>query len=239
MAKAPLSLEIELELRDKNGKLLSRKRFKSHSFVRNFLKILRASFATTSKVASVDRTASSNYGYVVANKVPSGNVNAPKSTGNVASDLYVAWGAMIAGGNPLSFYFGGLDAPSGDPSFGIVAGYSDQAVSVDDYNLISPYTHGSGAGKLSYGQVTVEDVAAVGGTTRLRLIRTFTNDHTESQTVREIGLIYKGTSTYTGSQYEVYPSFTMFLIARDVLGTPQTIPSGATLTVRYIFSTTV
>jgi hypothetical protein len=117
--------------------------------------------------------------------------------------------------------YGGI-APAGDTSAGILVGTSDTPVSLAQYNLLGLISHGTGSGQLSYGATVVEDLT-IETTYYFRIIRTFTNNSGASITVREIGLFLK-------------PHVQSFMFARDVPTSPITIPSGSTLTVRYIIS---
>jgi hypothetical protein len=128
-----------------------------------------------------------------------------------------------------------MNAPQNDDTYGIQAGTSPASVSRDDYMLGGKILSGSGNGQLAYGSMTVESPDGTPPNTVFRAIRTFTNNTGENITVYEIGLV-------AANQYGYYqssaPTPAYILVARDVLTTPQTIPSGATLTVRYIFTVT-
>jgi uncharacterized membrane protein YczE len=82
--------------------------------------------------------------------------------------------------------------------------------------------------------MTVEDTDGTPPDTTFRVIRTFTNNTSSPITVYEIGLAIANAYNIGGTTIYTY----YFLIARDVLSSPQTIPAGATLTVRYIFKVT-
>ena len=117
-----------------------------------------------------------------------------------------------------------LKAPSGDDSYGIVVGTGTKSVELDDYNLESKITHGTGSGQLSYGEcspygVTSDTRADVG------LQRSFDNNSGADITINEIGMIlkvYDGANTY------------YTLIMRDVISTT-TVPNGGRVTVKYWF----
>jgi hypothetical protein len=194
-----VNVQIETEIRDKDGKLIKKSRQEAHSLLKNFACFLYALLGAT----SVTRN----------------------NTSGSSATFYGSFTVTSAGTeHPLS-----CAAPSGDDSFGIQVGTSDTAVTRDDYKLGSKISHGSGSGQLAYGSMTVEAVDGTPPASRFRVIRVFSNNTTETITVKEIGLAIRN----------VWMSLNQaFLIARDVLTSPQDVPSGATLTVRYIFEVT-
>jgi hypothetical protein len=127
-------------------------------------------------------------------------------------------------------------APLGNDAYGIQVGSGTTAVSRDNYALATKISHGTAAGQLSYGAMTVEDTDGTPPDTVFRLIRTFTNNTTDPITVYEIGL------AIANSYHPIYDSWSLttyyFLITRDVLSAPLTVPAGATLTVRYVLKVT-
>jgi hypothetical protein len=116
------------------------------------------------------------------------------------------------------------DAGAGVSSHGIVVGSSDTPVTRDDYKLGSQIAHGNGTGQLMYGAMSWDTPTAYGTGYLIRAIRVFTNNSGGDVTVKEIGVII----SYSSSLY-------YFLIIRDVLSTPVTIPNGYSWTVRYNF----
>ncbi len=195
-----LQLELECEVRDKNGKLISKHQQVSKSLLKNFALALKGIMAGSlqNKSVTLKDTSGISRGYPYMS----------------TAYLYIFF----------------VNAAAGDANFGILVGSGTKAVTRDDYNLVSKIAHGSEAGQLAYGATTVEDPDGTPPDTVFRVIRTFTNNYAESITVNEIGLAFH---TYDNSAGAL-----CFLIARDVLSTPQSIPSGATLTVRYIFKVT-
>ena len=125
-----------------------------------------------------------------------------------------------------------INSGFGDSSFGLVVGSSDAPNTVNQYTMGAIITNGTGAGQLSYGTHTIENPQNPPNTNywMFKIIRTFTNNSTSSVTVKEIGLIVKCKDSGNALRY--------WLIARDVIN-PVTVPSGSTLTVRYIFKITV
>lgn len=188
-----IGLEYELEIRDKQGKLISKTRRESHSFVRNFIRMLKIFF-----------------GRIESESLPNTAGGTSPFYGYTPSCLICIAMSVNAG--------------SGSEAYGIRVGTSSQAFSREDYELIERITHGTGEGQLLYGATMVEEYAETDSEAYFRFTRTFTNNSGSAVTVREIGVAIRqkiGNNNY------------YFLIARDVLDTPQEIPDGATLTVRY------
>jgi hypothetical protein len=104
-------------------------------------------------------------------------------------------------------------------------GSSDAPIAIDQFNLGAKIVHGTGAGQLSYGAMTVEPLTKTATTWSFRMVRTFTNGSGGVVTVREIGLVL------------AVPS--RVLLARDLVVPARDIPAGGTLTVRYIPTQTV
>jgi hypothetical protein len=205
--------EVEIELRDRSGRKIFKKRFRSKSFVSNFLKILRTHA----------------YGY-------SG------SSSLTVYGAYVVTGVKDHSGNEVSFqiysvsatepsYYLNVNAPVNDANFGIRVGSGSTPPTANDYNLANPIAHGTGSGQLLYGATTIESVVVEDSNkTSFRIIRTFSNSSGATVIVREIGLSFKWYRPGYGYSYA--------LLARDVLSNEVSVPDGATLTVRYILSTT-
>lgn len=126
---------------------------------------------------------------------------------------------------------GYINGDSGDENEGIVVGSSDVAVQYDDYALGSKIAHGTGAGQLVYNAQSLENLQYSGGVISFRVTRTFTNNSGSSVDVKEIGM-YMRQLDNTGTARNI-------CVARDVLASPQSVPDGATLTVRYTISVTV
>jgi hypothetical protein len=220
---ANLEVLIECEVRDKNGKILSVHRQKSKSLLKNFAKMLRTMLYPSLPTA------------------PSTNTVAVTTSLYDTSGASKSFYASLVGWSPGTSYYFGLyplcaGAPAGNDAYGIQVGTGTGAVTRDDYQLVYKILNGTGSGQLSYGAMTVEDTDGTPPDTVFRLIRTFTNNTSSSITVYEIGLVIANVYVPWGSSFS--PTTSYFLIARDLLSTPQTIPAGATLTVRYIFKVT-
>jgi hypothetical protein len=208
---ANLDLILECEIRDKNGKLISIHRQPSKSLLKNFARMLRT---------------------MLNNAIPTGAISSTVTLKDVNGASNPFYGAFIAGGTSGLAPLCAL-APQYDDSYGIQVGAAATSVDRDQYQLSGKIPNGTSAGQLTYGSMTVEDTDGTPPDTTFRLIRTFTNNTTGDVTVWEIGLAIANTIDNYGSF-----SSNKFLTARDVLSSPQTVPAGATLTVRYIFKVT-
>ena len=185
---------IEIEVRDKKGKILEKRREEAHSWVGNFIKALYGLLATSAiknTTISIIDTENQSIGF-------------PQVPSESDSVLFVK-------------------AVAGNDDFGIIVGSGNTPVTLDDYNLEAKIPHGTGTGQIQYNYTTMEEPVISDNNISFRIIRTFTNVSGGDIIVREIGLVALKYSKY-------------FLIARDVLETPVTVPHEATLTVRYIIS---
>jgi hypothetical protein len=220
-----LKLYLECEVRDKNGKLLSKHKQESKSLLKNFMVILQGIFNISVPKTSIP--SGTNTIYTVTVKDTSG---ANKNVGVGLLFYYYLNQTAYFIFLPLS-----MNAPQNDDTYGIQVGSSPASVTRDDYMLGGKILSGSGNAQLVYGAMTVEIPDGTPPDTVFRAIRTFTNNTSDNITVYEIGLVIANLVESVGSSL-LTPIYV--LIARDVLTTPQTIPSGATLTVRYIFKVT-
>jgi len=194
---------INTEVRDKEGKIIEKRKEKCNTYVKNFLMLLNAAFKPgTSDVVDTGGT-----------------------TRTTGAKYCVTWNWWVqqAGGYDRAFTLYGSDggwtptAPEADDTYGIIVGTSDQAVSASDYNLISKIAHGDSAGQLYHYATTMLEPTVDGNTVRQRFERTFKNNSGADITVKEIGLVVKTSE----DNYLV-------MIIRDVV-TPVTVPAAGSL----------
>ena len=126
------------------------------------------------------------------------------------------------------------EADAGNDDYGIVVGVGSDPVSPSDYALSSKIAHGTASGQLQYGECSFEVLETVGQTVSVKVKRAFTNGSGADITIYEIGLISRWYKKVGATEEGVW----YFLMIRDVLATPVTVPDGATLTVRYIIQVT-
>ncbi len=172
--KALIEGFIELEVRDKNGKLIEKRIERSHSFVKNFLAALRTIFFLNAII---------NGNMSPSEEIDTNGNPRKQTTGFTHND----WGIFD------------LVKSLGSTKAGIVVGSGTTTPTPNDYKLASPIADGTGAGQLQYGTIDSPDISCDGNTCKLIIIRTFTNGSGGDVTVTEIGLQaqrYYGSTEY-------------------------------------------
>jgi hypothetical protein len=150
--------EVEVEVKDKDGKIIFKKRMRSKSFVAHFLQILRI------QAYAYPGTNSGTF-YTAL-------VTAPLKDHSGSSIQYVIYSPSSG---EQSYYLN-VNAPTGDSNYGIRVGSGSTTPTANDYNLANPIAHGTGSGQLMYGATTVETVVIENDSkTSFRIIRTFSN----------------------------------------------------------------
>jgi hypothetical protein len=164
-----LGLEYDVEVRDKNGKLISRQHGKSHSWLKQFIQMMMAEWqfayggTNPTAVSIIDETGAAR------NMPPIYSL----------AFQYCAWA---------------INAPAGSSEYGVKVGGGDTPNSLTTYALASPISHGTGSGQLVYGAHTIESVINPSGNDlTFRTTRVFTNTSGASVTVKEIGITTKRT----------------------------------------------
>lgn len=198
-------------------------RYKSKSMVANFARMLRTFFVTVSFTAGTSASPTIWYTF---DPVTYTTVTGLDGSTTPLQIKVTRTGGQTVLRSPLA-----LDAPAGDSSFGLVAGRGTAPVSIDDFRLATQYTEGSSSGQLVHSACSVESLAISGGVASFRVVRTFTNAYTSSQTITEVGLIAR----FTHYEYNQFTE-TRFLIARDLLVTPIVLDPSKSVTFRYLFS---
>ena len=112
-------------------------------------------------------------------------------------------------------------------NLGPVVGSGTAAVSIDDYQLATQITHGTGIGQLSFGAVTFNAPQTSGQSRYFEIVRQFTNSSGGTVTLNEIGLHMNNE-----------PSSYYYLCLRDVLSSSIEVADGKVLTVTYRILTT-
>jgi len=206
MPKLPFKMMVELEVRDKNGRIVKKHRQMSHSFLKQWLQFLRCQTSITFGGSGI-------------------SISVVDETGTARTFPY-AWNETF---NHEALI---CNAPVGNNTYGIVVGISDAPNTINTYSLGAKISHGTGSGQLQYGGHTFDDISNPSGNILVfRIIRTFSNGSGSTITVKEVGLLIVNWDSQGYSR--------SYLIARDVLSTPVSVPNGMTLTVRYIFQITV
>jgi len=159
-------LYYEVEVRDKDGKLLHRERRRANSYLKQYIALLKGLYFHKYNVNSI------------------GNVTVT-DTGGVSR-------AYPSSGSSLNVSGIALKADAAEGDYGLMVGASDGANIVTTYSLGTPIAHGVGAGQLQYGASVVEDPSNPSGMDWIiRIIRTYTNGSGGSVTVKEIALYTK------------------------------------------------
>jgi len=159
-----ISLEYEVEVRDKNGKLTSRQKGVSHSYLKQFIAFLKAQWqgAYGGSIGSVSITDTGGNARTI-----------PRSAAAAFNTTALQCGCGVA-----------------SSAYGVVWGTSDTPNILTTYSLGSQIVHGVGAGQFSYGAQTFDDPTNPSGLIWIfRIIRTATNNSGGTITVKEIGLI--------------------------------------------------
>jgi len=198
---ANVQIGYEIEIRDKNGKVIKRISKPSKSFVSNFLQWLLTGLVSTPYTFK-DRT---------------------------GTDREVLTHISPQSGVDVEFINMDVKGPADDVNYGILVGYGTTSPAPSDYDLESPAPNS----ELKAYETTLEEYGVSGNETYATFKRVFENVSGADKTINELGLAAKyyrkvGTDE-RGPWY--------FLLIRDVLSTGQTVPAGATVTVRYKIKT--
>ena len=162
-AKAP-QIYWEIEVKDKNGKVISKKQASAKSWLVAFITLLKGQFA----VSADAQTGTNNVS--VVDEGGTGRNFPP----------FITYGTN-------SFSCLGAAANVNE---GIVVGSGNTANLITTYMLTSKILHGSTSGLLLYGASSIEDVTNPSGNDlQFRITRTFTNNTGATVTVKEIGII--------------------------------------------------
>jgi len=154
-----ITARYELEVRDKEGKLIEIKKGESHSFLENFIQMLYGILwgVVTNTSGSVTNTGGLSEGYP-----------------NVDS---------------LADYLAMVRAGAGYDTHGIWVGSGTTPVAKTDYNLASKISHGTGAGQLDYGYSYLDAPYQEAGKMKIRMYRNFTNLSGSPIDVNEAGIV--------------------------------------------------
>ena len=219
----PMRGFIEIEVRDREGRVIQRGRHEMRSFTNNFLKVIEAFF-----------NAYGNYspGYV-AKPASKATVVAPDGSSKDAwTEAYMDY--RRGGGVAMA-----TRAGDNVDTYGIVVGSGTAPFNLNNYALATKIAHGTGAGQLDYDAMSLDDLGLDTSVSppvyRIRLMRGFKNLTSSSITINEVGIIARN---YWKSEKGALNDVT-FLIARDVLPTSYTVPAGGSATVVVVIEVTM
>lgn len=157
------------------------------------------------------------YAFVLSGSNQTNTVTTKNTAGSDAS--------LFSGYSNQAWTFMVACAPIATDTWGIQIGRGTTPVTKTDYALETKCAHGLLTNQFQYGNSSIEDVEGVDPISKFRIIRIFTNGSGSSISINEIGLVISNTGG-------------LFLIARDVFTSPIAVPTGSTLTIRYVFSVT-
>jgi hypothetical protein len=210
----PLRGYIEVEVRDREGRIVGRGRHEMRSFLNNLLRILEGEMNAIGGAAL-------NYAGLVASATV---IKTDGSSSTAWTEWYI--GNKYAGGVPFA-----VKAPDDDDSYGIVVGSGTIGIALDQYAPASKIAHGTGTGQLDYGLSSYEDLGLDTGVTppvhRFRIMRTFSNLSGAAININEVCIIAR---SYWKDEGGVTNNV-KYMIARDVLPSTYTVPNGGSATV--------
>jgi hypothetical protein len=209
----PLRGYIEVEVRDREGRIVGRGRHEMRSFLNNLLKILEGEMKAVGG-------ASLSYSGAVASATV---IKTDGSSGTAYTEWYYD---TYGGGVPFA-----VKAPDNDDSYGIVVGSGTLGLSLDQYAPSSKIAHGTGSGQLDYGVSAYEDLGLDTGVTppvyRFRVMRTFSNLSGAAININEVCIFAR---SYWKSASSIQNDV-KYMVARDVLPSTYTVPNGGSATV--------
>jgi len=203
-----IQVKVSLELKDRNGNIKERREFYSRSWVKNFI---------ISWVADIT-------GWDMTVKDRDGNEKSYK--GYIWVEGSTQTPPMGYVGACIKQKVRNANVGNSDKC-GILIGTSGMAWNRNQYCLASQIT----GGVVTHGNMEIEDGTEDPVEPYVRLKRTFTNNSGTDITVREVGLFFN--YYLVGLTCEVEEDYN-YMVIRDVLETPITIPNGESLTVKYL-----
>ena len=203
---------IELEVFDKDGKLIESHRQRSHSWTRNAWNMMFCGLGAMGRNDPVFGAGNLNYK----------DVDGVVKQGPPNYTIYGERGGDHTIGN-------GYRAVVTEDTKGIVIGTGVTAESFEDYVLDTPIDDGTGAGEMNFVEGELPTKDWVGGTLTFSAenIRYFNNNSGGSIGVNEIGLVLHESSEGCG-----------MLVSRDKLGATVTVPDTGQLKVTYTIELT-
>jgi hypothetical protein len=203
----------EAEIFDRDGKLSKKLIGKSHSYTRNGMNLIAIHGGYLSPVSGIS---SGSFGDgLISLKNPAGTI--------------------LTGTGTNSFYFAvnstGVGAIYDDTYSSLIVGYGNTAESMDDYTLVSEFGTGSAINQLVKG---FTGKACAWATTPRKFVtdiyRLFTNSYSAAQEIKEMGYkLYLDKTTARACE--------LFLVMRDVLASPISLPAGSSILMHYKIET--
>ncbi|RLJ02096.1 MAG: hypothetical protein DRP11_03440, partial [Candidatus Aenigmatarchaeota archaeon] len=154
---------LEVEVKDRNGRLIRRLKKKSESLLTNFMQMLTSAMV----LEAYTLTDTGGNSRTVSLFVP--------NTSDTPVEL-----------TPMD-----VEAPDDNDNYGIQVGTGTAAVSPGDHALASKISHGTASGNMDYGACSLETTGVSDNTSYARYRRDFTNLSGAAITVNEIGMVAK------------------------------------------------
>jgi hypothetical protein len=206
---------LELEVRDKDGKVIQRHRQRSHSWVRNAYNLM---FSNLAGKNGNDAT----FG--------AGKLNIKAADGTIKyGDRPIFIGQQYSTTIEGTGAGGGYRAANADGSHGILVGSGINAESFEDYALQTQIVEGTGAGQLSHILSEAHSMSYAALTLKNTLSRYFNNNSGGDVSVNEVALYTLG-GAGGGTSY--------WCTSRDHLASTVTVPNTGQLKVTYIIQLT-
>jgi len=217
-AKGVMYAIIEWELRDKDGNLIRKGEQRSTSFVANLLRIVRRRWIATGINSGTGTVGCAGF-----------SGTEPVDVGGSPRATIVGWNVNPS--QQVNRYVERVDAGIGDVTCGLRIGTGTSTPTPTQVVLDVAIVEGSGAGQMNHGATTVDVITIAGSDVTFKVIRVFSNNSGGTITVKECAIyVYLWYNETTGAT---------FMIARDLISPALDVPSGLTLTLRYIPKTTV
>lgn len=213
---------LELEVRDRNGNLISRHKQRSHSWVENAYNFMFCNIA--------------GCGHLAADNLDMYTPAGVQKTDNHAPTFQqLATYQVVTGGYGFRGAAGFRTPDLLTSPHGIVVGTSVNAESFDSstprgYSLGAVIVNGNGAGQMDYAEQNLYTVTFVALVKTATLIRFINNNSGGDITVNEVGIYGRGGLNYTDDQ--------LWMAVRDLLGVGVLVPDTGQLKVTYTISLT-
>ncbi|MHC1628475.1 MAG: hypothetical protein ACXQTI_06585 [Candidatus Nezhaarchaeales archaeon] len=202
---------IAYTLKDKDGRVLRKGVKHFNSFVKNFLVMIETMFKGEDSLfpppAPTQAVDVNGNPFTLSFPTPEGNYGIP-----------LGWRVDADAGDRL--------IERGEPTdWGILVGSDDSPTTINFYSLVAPYPHGKGEGYMNYLSTEMTEPEFDGTYVKFTIRRLIINEADVSQLVREVGLVARE-----------YYTWRKFLLARDVLTEPISMPPKSLLDVTIVIA---